>query len=325
MNKLNIWQKCWCFTVTLLTLFSISGVRVHPQGAMPLSAAHPLPSASAELAASAVSGPAVLAAASVKVSLPVVAGGGQAEAAGEPAVSGQPVATASAEAAAGLAGATPLPEPAAAPAVVQPVVVPPAAAPQVVVPLPELNKELALERRFRQGTGRGGKAGLAAGAGRIAGKEADPSMPVAAPAPEQILRTVEVTATGYTAGVESTGKTPDHPQYGITYSGVKVRRDKNAVSTIAADPKVFPLGSILYIPGYGYGVVADTGSAIKGRKIDLYYATTEQVYDEWGKKKVAVQLVKKGGGKCTEAMLNSLEQAIETYKSLPQSLLDEVI
>lgn len=321
MNKLNIWQKCWCFTVTLLTLFSISGVRVHPQGAMPLSAAHPLPSASAELAASAVSGPVVLAAASVKVSLPAIGGGGQAEAAGEPAASGQPEATASAEAAAeGLAGATPLPEPAALPADVQP-----AAASPEVVPLPELNKELALERRFRQGTGRGGKAGLAAGAGRVAGKEADPSIPVAAPAPEQIIRTVEVTATGYTAGVESTGKTPNHPQYGITYSGVKVRRDKNAVSTIAADPKVFPLGSILYIPGYGYGVVADTGSAIKGRKIDLYYATTEQVYDEWGKKKVAVQLVKKGGGKCTEAMLNSLGQAIETYKALPQSLIDEVI
>ncbi|MCY9389095.1 hypothetical protein MOF42_18285, partial [Bacillus haynesii] len=35
----------------------------------------------------------------------------------------------------------------------------------------------------------------------------------------------KVTATGYTAGAESTGKQPHHPDYGITYSGVKVKRD----------------------------------------------------------------------------------------------------
>lgn len=151
------------------------------------------------------------------------------------------------------------------------------------------------------------------------------SVPVAGPAPDQIITSLKVMATGYTAGYESTGKTSKHPEYGITYSGVKVRRDKNAVSTIAADPKVLPLGSILYIPGYGYGVVADTGSAIKGRKIDLYFATTKQVYKEWGKKAVVVQLIKRGNGKCTEAMLKKLSQAIETYNAVPQSLLDEVI
>ena len=119
---------------------------------------------------------------------------------------------------------------------------------------------------------------------------ADPAMPVLAPRSEQILETQKVTATGYTAGVESTGKTPKHPQYGITYSGVKVRRDKETVSTIAADPKLFPLGSILYIPGYGYGIVADTGSAIKGNKIDLYFPTTKQVYKEWGKRMLKYRL-----------------------------------
>lgn len=151
------------------------------------------------------------------------------------------------------------------------------------------------------------------------------SVPVAAPASDQIITSLKVMATGYTAGYESTGKTSKHPEYGITYSGVKVRRDKNTISTIAADPKVLPLGSILYIPGYGYGVVADTGSAIKGRKIDLYFATTKQVYKEWGKKAVVVQLIKRGNGKCTESMLKKLSQAIETYNSVPQSLLEEVI
>lgn len=153
----------------------------------------------------------------------------------------------------------------------------------------------------------------------------DPGMPVLAPRSEQILGTKKVTATGYTAGVESTGKTPKHPQYGITYSGVKVRRDKETVSTIAADPKLFPMGSILYIPGYGYGIVADTGSAIKGNKIDLYFPTTKQVYKEWGKKDVEVQVIKQGGGKCTEEMLKELSKAIDVYKTVPDSWLDKAI
>jgi 3D (Asp-Asp-Asp) domain-containing protein len=115
---------------------------------------------------------------------------------------------------------------------------------------------------------------------------------------------VEVMATGYTAGIESTGKSPSHPQYGITYSGVKVR--KGMVSTIAADTSIFPLGTLLYIPGYGYGIVADTGSAIKGKKIDLFYLSKKEVYSNWGKKKVNVYVMKKGEGKVTEAMLDRL-------------------
>ncbi|MCD1260964.1 3D domain-containing protein [Paenibacillus athensensis] len=110
-------------------------------------------------------------------------------------------------------------------------------------------------------------------------------------------KAVEVIATGYSPGKESTGKNPGDPEYGITYSGIKVKRDDKALSTIAADPDVFPLGTVLFIPGYGYGVVADIGSAIKGRKIDLYFDTKDQVYKEWGKKTVKVFVVKKGTGK----------------------------
>ncbi|WNR43559.1 3D domain-containing protein [Paenibacillus roseipurpureus] len=123
---------------------------------------------------------------------------------------------------------------------------------------------------------------------------------------------VEVTATGYSAGKESTGKNPDHPSYGITYSGIKVKRDDKALSTIAADTKIFPLGTVLFIPGYGYGVVADTGSAIKGKKIDLYFNTKDQVYKEWGKKTVKVFVVKRGNGKVTEVIWNQLRDEILT-------------
>lgn len=130
------------------------------------------------------------------------------------------------------------------------------------------------------------------------------------PTPEELAqyKAVEVVATGYSAGYESTGKTPDHPQYGITYSGLRVRRDH--LSTIAADPNVFPLGTILWIPGYGYGIVADTGSAIKGNKIDLYFETAEDVYREWGKKNVKVYVVELGEGKVTEALFNEKLETI---------------
>ncbi|KEK25154.1 3D domain-containing protein [Bacillus gaemokensis] len=119
-------------------------------------------------------------------------------------------------------------------------------------------------------------------------------------------RVMEVTATGYTSGIESTGKRPGHPEYGITYSGVKAKRD--IYSTIAADLRVFPLGTILFIPGYGYGVVADKGGAIKGNRLDLYYETVKEVYSQWGKKNVKVYVVKMGDGKLTEDQLTMLNQ-----------------
>jgi 3D (Asp-Asp-Asp) domain-containing protein len=127
-----------------------------------------------------------------------------------------------------------------------------------------------------------------------------------------------VVATGYTAGVESTGKSPDHPEYGITYSGVKVKRD--LYSTIAADLRVFPIGTILFIPGYGYGVVADKGGAIKGNRIDLYYDTVEDVYKYWGKKTVEVYIVKKGNGTLSEEELTKLNED-ETMQVFRQQYL----
>jgi 3D (Asp-Asp-Asp) domain-containing protein len=116
----------------------------------------------------------------------------------------------------------------------------------------------------------------------------------------------KVVATGYTAGYESTGKNPDHPEYGITYSGVQVKRD--LYSTVAADLKVFPIGTILFIPGYGFGVVADKGGAIKGNRVDLYYETVDDVYKEWGKKEIEVYVIEMGDGSLTETDLKLLNE-----------------
>lgn len=115
-----------------------------------------------------------------------------------------------------------------------------------------------------------------------------------------------VIATGYTAGYESTGKNPNHPEYGITYSGVKVKRD--LFSTVAADLNIFPIGTIIFVPGYGYGVVADKGGAIKGDKLDLYYETVDEVYNKWGKRTLDVYIVEMGDGKLTEDELKELNE-----------------
>src|SRR5699024_3309791 len=112
--------------------------------------------------------------------------------------------------------------------------------------------------------------------------------------------------TGYTAGHESTGKTEGHPDYGITYSGVEVKRD--LYSTIAADLDTFPIGTILYIPDYGYGVVADIGGAITGNKIDLYFDTVEEVYDEWGKKEVEGYVIEEGEGESSEKEIEDVNE-----------------
>lgn len=127
-----------------------------------------------------------------------------------------------------------------------------------------------------------------------------------------------VVATGYTAGYESTGKNPGHPEYGITFSGVNVKRD--LYSTIAADLSVFPIGTILFIPEYGYGVVADKGAAIKGNKLDLYFPTVEDVFNLWGKKTVDVYVIEKGEGHLTEEKLERLNEteSLQVFRSYIQ-------
>ena len=117
----------------------------------------------------------------------------------------------------------------------------------------------------------------------------------------------KVVATGYTAGVESTGKGPNHPEYGITYSGVMVKRD--LYSTVAADLNVYPIGTILFIPDYGFGVVADKGGAIKGNRVDLFFNTVDDVYDQWGKKEIDVYVIEEGNGTLTETDLQVLNEA----------------
>lgn len=57
----------------------------------------------------------------------------------------------------------------------------------------------------------------------------------------------------------------------------------------AVDPSVIPLGTRMYVPGYGDAVAADTGSAIRGNVIDLWFPTTAEAY-AWGRRTVVITL-----------------------------------
>lgn len=97
-------------------------------------------------------------------------------------------------------------------------------------------------------------------------------------------------STAYTASYSDTGKSPGDSGFGITASGTRVRRSVGGYSTVAVDPRVIPLGTKLYIEGYGYAIAEDTGGAIKGNRIDLYFNSSSQV-SNWGVKYVDVYIV----------------------------------
>ncbi|MCY6370114.1 3D domain-containing protein [Clostridium ganghwense] len=98
-------------------------------------------------------------------------------------------------------------------------------------------------------------------------------------------------ATAYTSSYKDTGKRPGDRGFGITASGTKTKRNPSGYSTVAVDPRVIPLGTKLYIKGYGYAIAEDTGGAIKGNKIDLYFNTDSQVYN-FGVRYVDVYVIK---------------------------------
>src|SRR5690625_4562303 len=75
--------------------------------------------------------------------------------------------------------------------------------------------------------------------------------------------TMYVTATAYTANCD--GCT------GITYTGINLKDNPNQ-KVIAVDPNVIPLGSKVWVEGYGTAIAADTGGAIKGNRIDVFVA-----------------------------------------------------
>lgn len=76
---------------------------------------------------------------------------------------------------------------------------------------------------------------------------------------------------------------------GVTATGINLRSNPD-IKVIAVDPSVIPLGSKVYVEGYGHAIAGDTGSAIKGNKIDVFFPTKEQAY-RWGVRKVKITIL----------------------------------
>ena len=79
---------------------------------------------------------------------------------------------------------------------------------------------------------------------------------------------------------------------GVTATGSVPVRNPNGISTIAVDPRVIPLGSLVYVEGYGQAIAADTGGAINGNIVDVYVNSTDEAINGWGRKyNVAVYIL----------------------------------
>ncbi|WP_322555743.1 ubiquitin-like domain-containing protein [Sporosarcina beigongshangi] len=90
-----------------------------------------------------------------------------------------------------------------------------------------------------------------------------------------------VTATAYTAYCNGCS--------GITKTGINLRANPD-LKVIAVDPNVIPLGSKVWVEGYGYAIAGDTGSAIKGMKIDLHVPTKNAAY-KFGRRQVKMKVI----------------------------------
>lgn len=79
---------------------------------------------------------------------------------------------------------------------------------------------------------------------------------------------------------------------GYTYTGRNTYTGKRpAVGTVSVDPRVIPLGTKIYIEGYGYGVAQDIGRSIVGNRVDLFFES-EAAARSWGRKTVRIFILK---------------------------------
>ena len=90
-----------------------------------------------------------------------------------------------------------------------------------------------------------------------------------------------VTATAYTAYCEGCS--------GVTSTGIDLISNPNQ-KVIAVDPTVIPLGSRVWVEGYGEAIAGDIGGAIKGNKIDVFIPATQDALN-WGSKTVTIKVL----------------------------------
>lgn len=94
-------------------------------------------------------------------------------------------------------------------------------------------------------------------------------------------QTQTMQATAYTA--ECAGCS------GITATGINLSANRNQ-KVVAVDPSVIPLGSKVWVSGYGEAIAGDTGGDIKGNRIDLHFPNKESA-SSFGRKSVTVKVI----------------------------------
>jgi 3D (Asp-Asp-Asp) domain-containing protein len=99
---------------------------------------------------------------------------------------------------------------------------------------------------------------------------------------DKVEKEITVSASAYTANCNGCS--------GITSTGINLKRNPDA-KVIAVDPEVIPLGTKVYVEGYGYAIAGDTGGSIKGNKIDVFFPTKSEAY-KWGRKQVKIKILK---------------------------------
>lgn len=121
--------------------------------------------------------------------------------------------------------------------------------------------------------------------------EAPVTQPVEAVAEVAPAPTVETTPTapnGRVVTVSATAYSTSEPgMSSFTALGIDLRQTSNV---IAVDPNVIPLGSRVFVEGYGEAIAGDTGGAIVGNKIDVHFATVDACY-QWGVRSVQVTIL----------------------------------
>lgn len=99
---------------------------------------------------------------------------------------------------------------------------------------------------------------------------------------DNVVKEFTVSASAYTANCNGCS--------GITSTGINLKRNPDA-KVIAVDPSIIPLGTKVYVEGYGYAIAGDTGGAIKGNKIDVFFPSKSEAY-KWGRKDVKIKILK---------------------------------
>jgi len=94
--------------------------------------------------------------------------------------------------------------------------------------------------------------------------------------------TFTMTATAYTANCGGCS--------GVTATGMNLKANPNA-KVIAVDPSVIPLGTKVYVEGYGEAIAGDTGGSINGNRIDVFVPNEQQARN-WGVRTVTVKVLK---------------------------------